>query len=202
MHINYSEAVSLFLQLIQSEPGSALMGSCCTCYRLQLTLETEGGGREGGTEGWKESGRNRRRVQRRQQRRREDERKRQRQLADTDEQEKRLRRQDILVPLTVAVTDVFSLDPCSSSKLLYRSAEESNGKDKPEFQKPNKQKETTCKLSLQTCMNGWSLTCHKRLAGSRRVKRGSGRRRSSYSNTHKWYVTWLNGEGIPASSAI
>lgn len=40
MHINYSEAVSQFLQLIQSEQGSALMGSCCTCYRLQHTLET------------------------------------------------------------------------------------------------------------------------------------------------------------------
>lgn len=44
MHINYSEAVSQFLQLIQSEQGSALMGSCCTCYRLQHTLETACGG--------------------------------------------------------------------------------------------------------------------------------------------------------------
>ncbi len=68
MHINYSEAVSRFLRLIQSEPGSALMGSCCTCYRLQHTLETAGGG--GGGE------RNRQREQRRQPRRREDERKR------------------------------------------------------------------------------------------------------------------------------
>lgn len=48
MHINYSEAVSRFLQLIQSEQGSALMGSCCTCYRLQHTLETAGGGGGGG----------------------------------------------------------------------------------------------------------------------------------------------------------
>lgn len=53
MHINYSEAVSRFLRLIQSERGSALMGSCCTCYRLQPTLETAGGGREGGWEGEK-----------------------------------------------------------------------------------------------------------------------------------------------------
>lgn len=60
MHINYSEAVSRFLRLIQSECGSALMGSCCTCYRLQPTLETAGGGREGGRE------RNRQREQRRQ----------------------------------------------------------------------------------------------------------------------------------------
>lgn len=44
MHINYSEAVSRFLRLIQSERGSGLMGSCCTCYRLQHTLETAGGG--------------------------------------------------------------------------------------------------------------------------------------------------------------
>lgn len=35
--------------LIQSERGSALMGSCCTCYRLQHTLETAGEeGRGGG----------------------------------------------------------------------------------------------------------------------------------------------------------
>ncbi len=47
MHINYSEAVSRFLQLIQSERGSALMGSCCTCYRLQHTLETAGGSERG-----------------------------------------------------------------------------------------------------------------------------------------------------------
>lgn len=40
MHINYSEAVYWFLQLIQSEQSSALMGSCCTCYRLQHTLQT------------------------------------------------------------------------------------------------------------------------------------------------------------------
>lgn len=39
MHINYSEAVYWSLRLIQSEPGSALMGSRCTCYRLQRTLE-------------------------------------------------------------------------------------------------------------------------------------------------------------------
>lgn len=51
MHINYSEAVSRFLRLIQSERGSGLMGSCCTCYRLQHTLETAGGGkRESGRE--------------------------------------------------------------------------------------------------------------------------------------------------------
>lgn len=60
MHINYSEAVSRFLRLIQSERSSALMGSCCTCYRLQPTLETAGGGWEGGRE------RNRQREQRRQ----------------------------------------------------------------------------------------------------------------------------------------
>lgn len=70
MHINYSEAVSRFLRLIQSEPGSALMGSCCTCYRLQHTLETAGWGEGGGRE------RNRQREQRRQPRRREDEGKR------------------------------------------------------------------------------------------------------------------------------
>lgn len=46
IYINYSEAVSQFLQLIQSEWGSALMGSCCTCYRLQHTLETLGWGEE------------------------------------------------------------------------------------------------------------------------------------------------------------
>ncbi|MEQ2268466.1 hypothetical protein XENORESO_021090 [Xenotaenia resolanae] len=59
MHINYSEAVSQFLQLIQSERGSALMGSCCTCYRLQHTLETSGGRRsrkDGGKEEKKQDG--------------------------------------------------------------------------------------------------------------------------------------------------
>lgn len=49
MHINYSEAVYWFLRLIQSEQGSALMGSCCTCYRLQHTLETARGGVAGET---------------------------------------------------------------------------------------------------------------------------------------------------------
>lgn len=42
MHINYSEAVYWSLRLIQSELGSALMGSRCTCYRLQRTLEEAG----------------------------------------------------------------------------------------------------------------------------------------------------------------
>lgn len=45
MPINYSEAVCWFLRLIQSGQGSALMGSCCTCYRLRHTLETTRGGR-------------------------------------------------------------------------------------------------------------------------------------------------------------
>lgn len=53
IYINYSEAVSQFLRFIQSERGSALMGSCCTCYRLQHTLKTSGGGRVGWTEGGK-----------------------------------------------------------------------------------------------------------------------------------------------------
>lgn len=39
MRINYSEAVYWSLRLVQSELGSALMGSRCTCYRLQRTLE-------------------------------------------------------------------------------------------------------------------------------------------------------------------
>lgn len=56
--------------LIQSEQGSALMGSCCTCYRLQHTLETAGVGVEVG------GGRNRQREQKRQPRRREDEKER------------------------------------------------------------------------------------------------------------------------------
>lgn len=43
MHINYSEAVYWSLRFIQSELGSALMGSRCTCYRLQHTLEEAGG---------------------------------------------------------------------------------------------------------------------------------------------------------------
>lgn len=49
MRINYSEAVSRSFPLIQSERGSALMGSCCTCYRLQHTRDS--GGWERGREG-------------------------------------------------------------------------------------------------------------------------------------------------------
>lgn len=50
MHINYSEAVYWSLRLIQSELDSALMGSRCTCCRLQRTLE-EAAEEERGHEG-------------------------------------------------------------------------------------------------------------------------------------------------------